>query len=316
MKKLTKKWQHLLYACAGMGINMLNLMMGSYLCSALLVGGFGEAALPYQTYIQHDLVIPAVWAVFAFLAKILDGIIDIPLASFTDNLRSRWGNRRPAIAIGMALLLAAYLLFLIIPHPKGASILNTIYYGVVLCMFYTCYTLTMVTYYATFTEIVDNEKARNYISNVKAVCDIVYFVLGYVVVRILLNGINIRIVALIVLPLALTMLIPLFMIKEPSTVHAKRLLEGGDKVTLIQSLRYTLKNKRFMVWMLVYSLMTFGVQLFLGGINEYFSYTNMSMILVMSCAFAPVPLTLMLYNRILRKRGFGVAFDHRSCLRI
>ena len=29
MKKLTKRWQLFLYAAAGMGINMLNLMVGS-----------------------------------------------------------------------------------------------------------------------------------------------------------------------------------------------------------------------------------------------------------------------------------------------
>ena len=47
MKKLNKRWQLLLYAASGMGVNMMNLMMGSYLCSALLTGGFGEAAIPY-----------------------------------------------------------------------------------------------------------------------------------------------------------------------------------------------------------------------------------------------------------------------------
>ena len=55
MKKLNKRWQLLLYAASGMGVNMMNLMMGSYLCSALLTGGFGEAAIPYQTYLSWSL---------------------------------------------------------------------------------------------------------------------------------------------------------------------------------------------------------------------------------------------------------------------
>ena len=41
MKKIHGKGKIFLYALAGMGINLLNLMMGSYLCSALLVGCFG-----------------------------------------------------------------------------------------------------------------------------------------------------------------------------------------------------------------------------------------------------------------------------------
>ena len=311
MKKLTKKWQILLYAASGLGINMLNLMMTSYLCSALLVGGFGEAAKPFQTFVQRDLVIPGVWAIFALAAKILDGVIDVPMAAFTDALRSRWGRRRPSLVIGLVPLLISFLLFLVIPQPQGATLLNTVYYGVVLCVFYTSYTLTMVTYYATYTEIVDNTEARNLMSNAKSVFDIVYFILGYVGVRALLNGLNIRPVALMVLPLSMTMLIPLFMIKEPSSLDGRAGNEEDSRtVNLFSSLRYTFRNRPFIIWMLVYSFMTFGVQLFLGGINEYFSFVGMSMILVMVAAFVPVPFTLILYNRILRRRGFGFAFRY------
>ena len=319
MKKLTKKWQILLYATSGLGINMLNLMMNSYLCSALLVGGFGEAAVPFQTFAQRDLVLNdpllhlrslTLWGLFVLIAKIVDGVIDVPMAAFTDALRSRWGRRRPSLLIGLVPLLLSYLLFLVIPQP-GATLLNTLYYGVVLCVFYTSYTLTMVTYYATYTEIVDSTDARNLMSNAKSVFDIFYFILGYVGVRALLNGINIRPVALMVLPLSMTMLIPLFMIKEPSSLDGRAGGEEGLRtVDLISSLRYTFRNRPFIIWMLVYSFMTFGVQLFLGGINEYFSYVGMSMILVMIAAFAPVPFTLILYNRILTRRGFGYAFRY------
>ena len=42
MRKLKTKRQMLLYAISGMGVNTLNLMMGSYLCSALIASGFGK----------------------------------------------------------------------------------------------------------------------------------------------------------------------------------------------------------------------------------------------------------------------------------
>lgn len=308
MRKIHSKGQLFAYAMSGMGVNMLNLMVGSYLCSALLVGGFGQAAIPYQTFAQKDLVIAAVWAVFVFIAKVIDGVIDVPMASFSDRLCTRWGRRRPTIFIGMVIMIASYLLFLVVPQSQGATMLNTIYYGVMLCLFYSFYTLTMVTYYATFTEIVDTEKERSTLSNVKSVCDIVYFILGYVVVRMLLNGLNIRIVALIVLPLVLTMAIPLFMIKEPSMVGQSA--DVPKTVGLVASIRTTFRNRAFILWMLVYAFMTFGVQLFLGGINEYFSFVGLNMIVVMVCAFAPVPLTLLLYNRIKSRRGFGLAYRY------
>lgn len=308
MKKIKGKGKIMLYAVSGMGVNMLNLMVGSYLCSALLVGGFGKDVIPFQTYAQRDLIIPAVWAIFALAAKILDGIIDIPMASVTDRLKTRWGRRRPSILIGLVMTVTAYLLFLVIPNAGGASMFNTVYYGIVLCVFYCFYTLTMVTYYATYTEIVETTEERNLLSNVKSVCDIVYFILGYVVVRMLLNGINVRTVALMVLPISATMLIPLFMIKEKSSLADAD--EAAETVNLVKSLKLTFKNKPFIIWMLVYSFMTMGVQLFLGGINEYFSYVGMNMIFVMMSAFAPVPFTLIIYNRIIKKHGFGAAFRY------
>ncbi len=314
MRKLTRKWQMFLYAIGGMGVNMLNLMVGSYLCSAILSTGFGAEAVANQTFLGRDLVIAGLWAVFGVIAKIVDGVIDIPMASFTDNLKTKFGRRRPALVIGLVPMILAYVLFtLVTPNPDGATLLNTIYYGVVLCVFYSFYTLTMVTYYATFTEIVETHEERNFISNVKSVCDIVYFILGYVVVRMLLNGMNIRPVAMIVLPIVLTMLIPLFLIKERSTKDGVIVEENGQTVkpvNLFASIAYTCRNKNYILWMLVYSFMTFGVQLFLSGINEYFSVSGMSMIFVMMASFAPVPLTLLLYNKLTHSRGFGFSFRY------
>lgn len=314
MKKLTKKSQQRFYALGGMGINTLNLMMGSYLCSALLVGGFGEAAIPYQTFAQKDLVIVGVWSVFVLIAKIVDGLIDIPMASFADQLKSRWGRRRPALIIGVVPMVLSYALFLVVPNPQGATMLNTVYYFVMLCIFYTSYTLTMVTYYATFTEIVSTEEERNRISTTKSVFDIVYFILGYVVIRMLLNGLNIRTVALIVLPMTLTVLIPLLMIKEESSLGMSREKKKERTVSLVESFRCTFRNQTFIRWMIVNACMTFGVQLFLGGINEYFSFVGMSMIKVMVAAFVPVPLTLIIYNRLFKKYGFGLAFRYTLIL--
>lgn len=307
MKKIRGKAKLILYGFSGFGVNLLNLMMGSYLCSALLIGGFKAVDVPFQTFAQKDLVVAAAWAVFVLIAKIIDGIIDIPMASLTDRLKSKWGRRRPTILIGLIVLIISYVLFALIIPGNGVTWGNTVYFGLILCLFYTAYTLTMVTYYATFTEIVDNTSDRNFVSNVKSVADIVYFVVGYVLVRMLLNGFNIKWVALMVLPIVLTMLIPLFMIKEEST-KGKKL--DTETVNLFKSLAYTCKNKDFMLWMVVYSLMTFGTQLFLGGINEYFSHTGLNMMLVMAASFAPVPFTLILYNYVIKKKGFGFAFRY------
>ena len=54
--------------------------------------------------------------------------------------------------------------------------------------------------------------------------------------------------------------------------------------------------------------MTIGLQLFLGGINEVFSSTGLNMTIVMASSFAPVPLTIMVYNKLCKKKGLGFAY--------
>ena len=312
MRILTKKWQIILYGCAGLGLNMLNMIVGSYLCSALLVGGFEEHVESW-TYLNKDLVVAGIWGVLIFLVKAFDGIIDIPLSSLTDNLRTRWGRRRPAILIGLLPLLIAYVLFLF-PLQSEAGMVNTIWFAGLLGIFYGAYTLTMVTYYATFAEILKDEHDRVLISNVKSICDVVYFSLSFALVPVFVSmGVNIRYVALMFLPLAATMLIPLFMIKEnatkPGAVWRYPQVQQQERVHFGRSLVYSAKNKSFLYWLLVVSVMNVGLQLFLGGINEFFSSTGLNMTVVMASAFAPVPFTLMVYNRLVKKKGLKFGFQ-------
>jgi GPH family glycoside/pentoside/hexuronide:cation symporter len=252
--------------------------------------------------------------VLSVVVKAFDGLVGIPLSSFTDNLRTRWGRRRPAILIGYIPLLVAYVLFLI-PLEHDATLLNTVYFAALLGIFYSGYTLSMVTYYATFAEIVDSESDRIFLSTVKSVCDVVYFSLNFALVPLFISlQINIRMVALIFLPLALTMLIPLFMIKESSTKEGIVIAEGcavqTERVGFITSLRHAFRNKSFLFWLCIVAVMNVGLQLFLGGISVFFSGVgeHLNMTFVMASSFVPVPFTLLLYNNILKRRGLRFAF--------
>ena len=307
--KITSKKMLILYGCSGLGVNMLGMIVGSYLCSALLVGGF-EDNVENWTYLNKDLVIAALWATLSFISKALDGIIDIPLASFTDNLRTRFGRRRPAILGGLIVTVIAYLLFLV-PLNSGATVLNTVWFAVILAIFYSAYTLTMLTYYATFSEVIEKESDRVFISNVKSICDVVYFSLSFALVPVFVGlGMNIRIVALLFLPLCLTMLIPLFMLKENSTKEGTEGLEKRERVSFIKSFAFSFKNPKYIYWLCILFVMNVGLQLFLSGINEFFSTTGINMTFVMASAFAPIPFTLQIYNALVKKFGLKIGYQY------
>lgn len=315
MKTLDKKWKIILYGCSGLGLNMINMIIGTHLCNAIIADGF-DSNIESWTYSQKTLVVVGVWMVLSVLVKAFDGLIDIPFSSFTDNLRTRWGRRRPAIIMGYIPLLISYVLFLF-PLTSEESIFNTVWFALLLGIFYASYTLTMITYYATFAEIVANEKDRVFLSTVKSICDVVYFSLNFALVPLFVGfGINIRFIALIFLPLALTMLIPLFLIKEPSTkdgiVNAEGQAVQTERIGFVTSLKYAFKNKKFVYWLCIVGVMNIGLQLFLGGISVFFSNVGdgLNMTLVMASSFAPVPFTLILYNKIIKMKGLKFAFQY------
>lgn len=314
-KRHLSKKHLILYACSGLGVNMLNMIVGSYLCSALIIGvdSWAPEDIGLWTYSHRDLVIPALWMVLAAVAKVLDGLIDLPFSHFTDNLRTRFGRRKPALLIGFVPMILAYLLFLV-PINPSATVLNTIWFAALLGIFYCTYTLTMLTYYATFAEIAKDERELVMLSNTKSICDVVYMSMSFALVPVFVSiGMNIRIVALLFLPLALTMVIPFLLLKEKKytkeeIVAAKQIKNQAQRQTVLQSIRFTFQDKPYILWLCVLFVMNIGLQLFLSGINEYFSHTGLNMTLVMAPSFAPVPLTMLLYNRLLKKRGLGVAF--------
>jgi Na+/melibiose symporter-like transporter len=121
-------------------------------------------------------------------------------------------------------------------------------------------------------------------------------------------GVNIRIVALIFLPLVLTMLIPFFLLKEKKEENKDS--EPVKHVTVKEAFNCSFKNPAFIYWMFTAFVMTIGTQLFLGGINELFSSIGLNMTIVMASSFVPVPFTIILYNKIVKNKGLGFGYRY------
>jgi Na+/melibiose symporter-like transporter len=286
----------------------MNLVVGVYLCDALLTAGF-DANIENWTYLGKNVVNASLWAVFITISKVVDGVIDIPFASFLDNLSTRFGRRRTGILLGFVPMVFAFVMFLV-PAFKDNLVLSTVWFGVFLLLFYCSYTCTMLAYYACFSEITNNDQERNFLSNVKSVADVIYFVIGFALMPILVNFMNIRVIVLIFSPLSLLILVVLFLLKDnadkpPGAAVRKR-------AGIIENFAYTCKNKAFMRWMIVMVPMTFGIQMFLTGQNVFLSgvaqFTGGQIAIVNAFAFGPVPATMALYNFIIRKRGFRFGF--------
>ncbi|HPJ76605.1 MAG TPA: MFS transporter, partial [Clostridia bacterium] len=86
-----------------------------------------------------------------------------------------------------------------------------------------------------------------------------------------------------------------------------------EEVSFLQSIKLTLTNKSFLMWLLVFSIFFFGLQMFLSGQNVLASgpmgLNYWQITIINTAAFAPVPLMLYFYRKIMKKKGFRFAFQ-------
>lgn len=324
---LDKSWKEILYGMSGLGPNLLMVLMGAYFTDAI-----NPAALPLGSLQASSrviggvsLILPAIFPLLWMLGKLFDGLIDLPLASVTDNLKTKWGRRRPPIAICFIPMVLSYA-FCWIPISETNKLANTIWIIFWAFLFFATYTMCLIAYYGSLSTVCSNEKQRTRVSGYKAFFDTISYCLVYALVPLLIQVMNIHIdqFALILLPTMISMIIPLFLIKEGEKFEKKAIAEGYDitplaekeKVGIVESVKIAFKNRPFIRWAIVNCCAFFGLQIFLVSMNALIltgmGLSSGQMAILNTCAFAPVPVMLYIFNKLKDKKGYR--FTLQTCL--
>jgi urease gamma subunit len=149
----------------------------------------------------------------------MDGLVEVPVATIVQNLKTPWGKRRPAILVGTIVMTLAYVLFCFPISYEENSVANSIYLGILLTVFVSFFTLAINALFGTYAEITANDNDRLLLTNVKAAFDTIQCSIAYALIPVFIGfGINIRNIGLYFAPLVLTMGIALLLIKEDSTM--------------------------------------------------------------------------------------------------
>jgi GPH family glycoside/pentoside/hexuronide:cation symporter len=308
--KTIKKWQEPLYGIGGLGPGFMYQVVLTYLLYYYR---------PAQARIETGALVfaPAVaYAVGMFIARVLDGVVDLPIASWTDNLKSRWGRRRPMMVIGLIPLIICYVL-LWFPPVTGANLTpeghwaNAVYVAVVSSCYFFFQTFIIVPYLASLSEIVPDEQSRVRVASWQTVFNTIAYVLTFVVAPMMFEKFGVRATALMLLPGIVTFIGPILVIKEGSSVGDVERPKEKD-VPLFQSIKMTLTNKTFLIYMSCVATFYFGLQFFLGGIAfmgaDMMGISDAQLGMMNAAAFAPVPIMLIIFNLISRKKGAKFAF--------
>ena len=307
MKQL-KKWQEPLYAMGGFGSGFLYQIVLTYLLYYYR---------PAQSLVETGSVIfaPAIgYAVGMFVARVLDGVIDIPIASWTDNMKSKWGRRRPLMVLG---LIPTAITFVLLWYPPitGKSLGaaghwgNAAYVAIVSSLFFFSYTLMTVPYLASLSEIVEDENSRVRVASWQTFFNTAGYVLTYVVAPIMFDRFGVRGTIWILLPTILSFIGPLMVIKEEPTNLPKSEDEVQPQekdIPVWESVKLTLANKTFRVYMLSLATFFFGLQFFLGGISymalDMMGLSETQLGTMNAAAFAPVPIMLLIFNYLTKRK--------------
>ncbi len=327
---LNKKWKEVLYAFSGFGPNFLMVLMGAYYSDAVNPTAMGDGGSQAgQVITGFCLVFPVLFSVLMILGKIFDGVIDIPFASITDNLNTKWGRRRPPIAICFIPMVLSFALcwvplFRSFPISVGEQVGNTIWFIFWALIFFATYTMCLIAFYGSLSNVCVNESQRLRVSSFKSFFDTISYCLVYALVPLILQGLSkglgwgIDKFVFLSLPLMFTMIIPLFMIKEGKKYGYPE-NEGKEenvKIKLGESFKITFKNPIFKRWLVVNCCSFFGLQMFLVAMNAMIiggmGFNGLEMALANTCAFAPVPIMLYLFNKLKNKKG--IRFAYQTCL--
>lgn len=316
IKSLDKKWKELLFSMSGFGPNFLMVLMGAFFTDAI-----NPSALPLgslQAIGTSCLILPALFPVLWMVAKIFDGVIDIPMANITDNLKTKWGRRRPTIAVCFIPMVVSYALCWL-PVGGENQTINTIWIVFWAFVFFATYTMSLISFYGSLSNVCSDEKQRLRVSSFKAFFDTISYCVVYALVPLLLQLTNLHIdkFVFLCLPVMITMIIPLFIIKEGEKYGYPELQgENDEKIGIWESLKLTFGNKLFMRWIAVNCCAYFGLQMFLVAMNALIlggmSFNGTEMAIVNTCAFAPVPIMLWLFNKLKAKKG--IRFTFQTCL--
>ena len=326
VKSLNSKWKELLYAFTGFGPNFLMVLMGAYFTDAVnpVALGTGTTASIFQAIVPGVcLVMPVVFPILWAIGKAFDGIIDIPFATVTDRLSTKWGRRRPAIAVCAAPMIVSFAMcWFPIAGTSGSAtsqLVNTIWIFVWAIIFFATYTMCLIAFYGSLSTTCCDEGQRLRVSSYKSFFDTISYCLVYALVPVLLGAFKCHVDTFVYccLPLMLTITIPLFLIKEGAKWgYPENQGLQEEPVRIGESLKLTFGNRVFMRWILVNCCTYFGLQMFLVGMNAMIiggmGFEGWEMTLVNTCAFAPVPIMLWLFNKVKKRKG--IRFTFQTCL--
>jgi GPH family glycoside/pentoside/hexuronide:cation symporter len=206
------------------------------------------------------------FGVMTIAARGIDSIVTPLIGHASDRSRSTWGRRRSFMFYGFLPMCAIPILAYWPPDAAG-SVVNAIWIGTLLCLYFVCAAMYTSPYYALVPEIARTDTER---ANLTRLMAMVSFPMGGILMAWPMGldlgreaglspteSIRWMVAALVVVG-ALLCTIPLFAINE-----RRFTVSTPSSLSLLEALKQTIRNRTFLIFLVAHSAFLLGVNLVL-----------------------------------------------------
>jgi len=244
--------KQLIYASGNAGFSLLDSVFGVYLIFFLIPPK--ETGMP--ELINNTplfLGLTALGAIIIF-GRIVDSLADPLIAYLSDRSTSRFGRRKFYMLTGsLPFALSACLLFF--PPDASPTVLNAVYVAVILGIYFFFYTYFMTPYLALIPELSHTHNDRIFITVIQAVFSLLGAALIMMGVPMLWDSLQTgaldKSLALKVSLIIMSAIALVLMIVSALPVNEKKYsVSKPADVGLLESIKMTITNKTFLIYMI------------------------------------------------------------------
>lgn len=286
----------LAYASGGLALNFANLLISQWLL---------RLYVPSKT---AALVSPALFSLIFLLGRVVDGLTDPLTGYLSDSLRTRWGRRKPFVALALLPTALVSGLMWFPPAPGTLSAVNGVFIFVLVQLFFIFWTLLANPYMSLIPELTADTKERIDITTMQAFFLMIGTVLSAVIGNIKeaagWGGLGITVAAVTVIAFVPTLLF----VREPEPERTPQ--TAGDspiRGSLPQWLAATFTNGPFLVLLAATSLFWFALNIMILLIPFWVEHvtgrTDGDVILVMAPYILANILTFFPANALSKRLG-------------